>query len=136
MTKNHATARSNYFRVNDFEAFDRWTDTRALSVWEKTVKGQRYFAISPDDYNNGAWPTDGSAYVAPAPAEISIARELAPYLQEGSVAVLMEIGTTEQEGLQGHAIAVDNKGKVVEIDLDEIFKLARSLGGEITRVSN
>lgn len=56
-----------------------------------------------------------------------LVRELAEHLPKGQVAVLMEIGAEKLRYLTGVAIAVNHKGRVVEVMLSDIYrKAARS----------
>jgi hypothetical protein len=59
--------------------------------------------------------------------EIDLVRELAEHLPKGQVAVLMEIGAEKLRYLTGVAIAVNHKGRVVQLTLSDIYcKAARA----------
>jgi hypothetical protein len=75
------------------------------------------FAVGAMD---GGWPCFDEA----ADREISIVSELAALIQEDQVVVLQEVGYEKLRYLTAHATAFDSKGKAVELDMDDIFKLA------------
>jgi hypothetical protein len=122
MANWYGTARSNYFRVKDKDAFLKWADGRRLGVF-KNEDSADLFAIHGGDTDDGSWP----GYDMEGETEIDLVRELAEHLPKGQVAVLMEIGAEKLRYLTGVAIAVNHKGRVVEVTLSDIYrKAARS----------
>jgi len=123
MANWYGTARSNYFRVKDAEAFVQWAERRSLGVL-KTERGADIFAIhSGDSTGDGSWPS----YDMDEDTEIDLVRELAEHLPKRQVAVLMEIGAEKLRYLTGVAIAVNHKGRVVQLTLSDIYcKAARA----------
>ena len=120
MANWYGTARSNYFRVTDAEAFVQLAERRGLGVF-KTERGADIFAIhSGDSTGDGSWPS----YDMDEDSEIDLVRELAEHLPKGQVAVLMEIGAEKLRYLTGVAIAVNHKGRVVEVTLSDIYRKA------------
>lgn len=132
MANYYGTARSNYVRVKDSEAFLQWTSRRMLGVL-KIERGPDVFAIYPDDTADGFWPT----YDFEAGAEFSLTAELAEHLPQGQVAILLEVGAEALRYLTGEAIAVNHKGRVVVLSLNDIYRKAarefRVPESEITR---
>jgi hypothetical protein len=65
--------------------------------------------------------------------------ELAQHLPKGQIAVLMEIGAEKLRYLTGVAIAVNHKGRVVELTLSDIYRKAsrifRVAESEITQAT-
>ena len=130
-----ATARSNYFRVKNREAFLEWVETLPdVEVVTKTttvgISADTYYALLSDDPDNGcfpAWrfPEDGSDEI-----EIDLAQELSEHLVEDSIAILMEAGAEKQRYICGYAIAVNSAGEKVEIFLGDIYLLAAERFGE------
>jgi len=123
MANWYGTARSNYFRVKDAEVFVQWAKRRGLGVF-KTERGADIFAIhGGDSTGDGSWPS----YDMAEDSEIDLVRELAEHLPKGQVAVLMEIGAEKLRYLTGVAIAVNHKGRVVQLTLSDIYcKAARA----------
>ena len=123
MANWYGTARSNYFRVKDAEVFVQWAKRRGLGVF-KIERGADIFAIhGGDSTGDGSWPS----YDLDEDSEIDLVRELAEHLPKGQVAVLMEIGAEKLRYLTGVAIAVNHKGRVVQLTLSDIYyKAARA----------
>ena len=56
MANWYGSARSNYFRVKDANAFHEWTERRQLEVF-KSDKEADVVAIHPSENSDGAWPS-------------------------------------------------------------------------------
>ena len=123
MANWYGSARSNYFRVKDSDTFLNWANGRGLGVF-KNEESRDLFAIYGGDHtDDGSWPS----YDMEGDTEIDFVAELAQHLPKGQVAVLMEIGAEKLRYLTGVAIAVNHKGRVVELTLSDIYrKAARS----------
>ena len=132
MANWYGSARSNYFRVKDANAFHEWTERRQLEVF-KSDKEADVVAIYPSENSDGAWPT----YDLEEDAEFDLATELAEHLVPGQVAVLLEVGAEKLRYLTGQAIAVNAEGGMVELTLSDIYRTAarayRVPESEITR---
>lgn len=126
MADFHGSARSNYFRVKDEAGFRQWVATRGLEVWEKGSVGQepRFFAIAPArDSDNGMFPEWDYDEAEDEWHEVDFAAEVADHLAEGSVAILMMVGSEKLRYLRGCAWAIRAGGGVLRMDLDEIYGL-------------
>jgi hypothetical protein len=119
MANWYGTARSNYFRVKDSDAFLKWADSRGLGVFTNEEIGDM-FAIHGGASDDGSWPS----YDMEADTEIDLVAELAQHLRKGQIAVLMEVGAEKLRYLTGVAIAVNHKGRVVEVTLGDIYRKA------------
>lgn len=118
MANWYGSARSNYFRVKDTEAFLTWTEHRGLGVF-KSEKMPGFLSIYPgDDLDSGGWPS----YDMEKDEELDLVTELSEHLAPGEVAVLLEVGAEKLCYLTGQAIAVNAKGRVVEVTLSEIYR--------------
>ena len=119
MANWYGTARSNYFHVKDETQFLAWVD--ALNLDSFRDKEGRY-AIAAD--NDQGWPSSyydddlGEEFPLDLPIELSL------HLADGEVAVLMEVGNEKLRYLTGYAVAVNHKGDLVSVGLDEIYKKA------------
>lgn len=115
MANWYGTARSNYFHVKDETQFLAWVDALNLDSFQD--KEGRY-AIAA---NNGqGWPTSyydelGGEFDLDLPINLSL------HLADGEVAVLMEVGNEKLRYLTGYAVAVNHKGDIVSVGLDEIY---------------
>lgn len=129
MANWYGHARSNYFRVKDEEAFERWAESIGNLIVIGDTEG-RVGLLSEDEY--GGWPCSRFDPDTDEVQEIDLYQEVATHLQQGSVATFMEVGAEKLRYLTGMAVAVNSEGKTVEISLTDIYDLARSLGDEVT----
>lgn len=125
----YGQARSNYFRVKDEDEFARWVESvRGL---ELISDGEgRLGLLSTDEF--GHWPVSSYNEETEEDEDIDVFGEVASRLQEGSVAVFVEVGAEKMRYLTGFALAVNSKGEETRMDLGEIYERAKSLGEEIT----
>ncbi len=118
-----AKCRSNYFRVKDREAFNRFCEENDLEAFEDCQSGQVGFLC----YGNvppGANIRRSDGIIE----EREFFSVLATHLKRGSVAIVMEVGSEEFRYLAGEGIAVNSTGRTVSIDLgSEIHRLAKRL---------
>ena len=117
-------SRSNYFRVKDEAAFRSWAEDLDLAVLTDD-KGRFGIHATTADGGWPCWLTDeGDEEV-----EIDLAAELAPHLANGEIAILMEIGYENTRHMTGRAVALNNEGNCVEIELSDIYEKAAALFG-------
>jgi hypothetical protein len=140
-------ARSNYFKVKDLEAFKAWAKRRDVDVIESEKDKGKVAVVSSRESVHGGWPdsivvdSEGEAkalgYERGDPddciVEIDFVQELSLHLEDGQVAVLMEVGYEGQRYVTGWACAVNSKGERRDISLQAIYVLAGELGPEFTR---
>jgi hypothetical protein len=122
MANWYGASRSNYFRVKDKDAFLKWADGRRLGVF-KSEESADLFAIHGGSTDDGSWPN----YDLEGDTEIDLVAELAEPLAKGRIAVLMEIGAEKLRYLTGVAIAIDHKGRVVDLTLSDIYRKLHGL---------
>ena len=120
MANWYGTARSNYFRVKDKDAFLKWADGRGLGVFKNEESADLFAIYGGESTDDGSWPS----YDVESDTEIDLVAELAQHLPNGQIAVLMEIGAEKLRYLTGVAIAVNHKGRVVELTLSDIYRKA------------
>ena len=134
MANWYGTSRSNYFRVKDKDAFLKWAEVRGLGVF-KNEESADLFAIHGGSTDDGSWPS----YDMEGDTEIDLVAELAEHLAKGQIAVLMEIDAEKLRYLTGVAIAINHKGRVVELTLSDIYRKAarafRVAENEITQAT-
>jgi len=134
MANYYATARSNYFRVKDAQAFEQWCSKRGLDCWTTLYPdiGNRY-AIAPNADEETGWPNldlDEATYEY---CEIDFPKELASHLDPRDIAVIVQVGSEKLRYLTGEAVAVHASGKTTRISLDDIYRQAvREFEGDIT----
>jgi hypothetical protein len=133
MANWYGSARSNYFRVKDRDAFLKWAERRGVGLFTNDNDTDS-FAIHPGgSTDSGGWP----ALDTENDAELDLTAELAEHLSKGQVAILMEIGAEKLRYVTGDAIAVNSRGRVVFLSLGDIYRKAarafRVPENEITR---
>jgi hypothetical protein len=84
------------------------------------------------EQEKGGWPNCRYDEETEECEYIDLFQEVADHLQEGSVALFLEVGAEKLRYMTGHAVAVNATGQVVAISLDDIYDRATSLGGEVT----
>ena len=134
MANWYGSSRSNYFQVKDRDRFLKWAEERGLGVF-KNEQAAGLFAIHGGEAtDDGSWPS----YDMGHDTEIDLVAELARHLAKGQIAILMEVGAEKLRYLTGVAIAVNSKGRVAALTLNDIYpKAARTFRipeNEITRI--
>jgi hypothetical protein len=135
MATYFSTARTNYFRVKDVDAFNKWIEQ--FSGLETIVQeAQGTVGILFDDgVPNERWETekDADGNEHDVDVEVDFMEELALHLADNEVAILQESGAEKLRYVNGYSIAVNNKGERREISINNIYDLAKQLGTNITR---
>lgn len=139
MANWYGTARSNYFKVKDPEAFKAWVEKRGLQLLHGSDEKGFGIAVG-DSSDSGGWPTTDSEAITAGKTdeecEISIHDELAEHLAEGEIAILMEAGAEKLRYVTGNAVAIHSSGKRIEIDLFEIYsKAAKKFKVDVRSIS-
>jgi hypothetical protein len=137
MANYNATARSNYFAVKDEMTFRQWAEFVGLKVLEpdqrdKPADGIQRFAITPGYGDDCGWPSSRFNEETEDDDDVDVSGELAAYLKDGEVAVLMEVGNEKLRYLCGYATPVNSAGETVSMSLEGIYTLARKLGPNVT----
>jgi hypothetical protein len=115
MANWYGTSRSNYFKVENEEAFREWAESRDLEVFEG--RGG-LFGIAPSSMSeDGSWPS----YDDEVDAGIDFQAELIEHLAEGQVAILMTIGAEKLRYLTGFSVALAWDGRRMSVDIADIY---------------
>lgn len=138
MANFYATARSNYFAVKDETEFKNWAATLNLTVWDGESEDRKgLFAIEPgNSTDSGDWPSSTYDEDTDEYEDYDLATELAPFLADDHVAILMSVGNEKLRYVAGNAVAINNKGITVSVDLDRIYENAKLLGKHLTRAEH
>lgn len=135
MANYYESARTNYFRVKDEAAFKAFMDT--VPGCKSCGEGHGTFCVlfTDETVPNIRYldePTEaGEDY-----EEFDFMEELAPHLADGSIAILVAAGNEKMRYVCGYAIAIDNTGKTVNVNINDIYAKAKKSFGdnaEITR---
>jgi len=129
MANYYGVARTNYFAVVDQALFadfcDRWGVEAIADDGDPALVG--FLCTGNDDgFPVGYRDEDGDL------VEADIAAALAPLLVEGYIAVGMESGHEAFRYVAGVAWAVNSRGEVRSVTLDDIYDQARALGSHVT----
>ena len=127
MADYYGTARSNLFRVKDKQRFIEWCtslELKPIYKIDEVTKDELCGFLVNSEY--GAVPTHRGD------EDIDFFIELSTHLTDGEVAVVVEIGAEKMRYICGFADAVNSKGEIVSICLDDIYEKAEKLGNNIT----
>jgi hypothetical protein len=126
-----ATARSNYFRVKDDTASEGWCNGLHLEFAKNQEREYAILGIQDE----GGWPSSRVDPESHDVVEIEFEQELAGHLADDYVAVLMEAGHEASRYVTGRAIAINTKGEIKSIHLDQIYELAKEMGKIVTEAA-
>lgn len=125
MANYYEKARTNYFKVKDAAAFQKYLDLFGnidLVVQEKT--GQ-YALLFDEEVGIPCCYYDENG----DDVEVDFFGDLASHLTDDSIAVFEAIGSEKMRYLCGYAVAVNSKGERIRVDMDEIYARAREKFG-------
>ena len=132
-------ARSNYFRVKDLDAFKAKMEQVGLEVvgrrQDDSVEADGRVAVLSTNDDKGGWPSGYYDDDADEDVEVDVVELIAEHLADDEVAVFMECGAEKLRYLTGNATAVNNKGEMRQVWLDQIYPLAAELGTNVTHAS-
>ena len=115
MANWYGTSRSNYFKVENEEAFREWAERRDLEVLENP---SGLFGVAPSSMSeDGSWPS----YDCDDDCEIDFQAELIEHLAEGQVAIIMTIGAEKLRYLTGYSVALAWDGRRISVDIADIY---------------
>jgi len=127
MANYYGSARSNYFRVKDREAFMEDMDKLygvSISELERDDTGRFVLLGNHDD--GGDWcvseDTDDEDY-----EDVYLPERVAPHLAEHEVAIFIDAGSEKLCYIHGCAVAINSKGESVRIMLSDIYEQAKQL---------
>ena len=131
MANYQEVARSSYFRVKDKDAFRAFLDRFGGAV----------VAVEDDNGRVGFLAQEGlpSAYMPDTAGnegeDVDFVSELAGHLADHEVMIVMGTGYENMRYLVGYAIAINNKKERREIDLAQIYELAKQLTKRAKRIT-
>jgi hypothetical protein len=124
-----STCRTNYFKVGRPKEFMEWLETVPDVIWEEKnpdnpdMVGMLYVE-NPDGAGWPSWrypPNDTDELEDDI--EFDIFEEIPQFLAPNEVAIFMEVGAEKLRYLHGQSIAVHSSGQMLEINLNDIYKL-------------
>ncbi len=143
MANYYGFARSNYFRVKDLEKFEKAMEHCCVEIVhpDKRVKSKDgTYRVEKDERlvgllsnDEGGWCSGYCDEASGDSVDIDISGIVAEHLLDGEVAIFMSIGYEKLRYLTGDAVAVNNRGETVAVDLAQIYRQAATMGKNITR---
>jgi hypothetical protein len=137
MANYYGSARSNYFKVKDLEAFKRALSDVAVGIWDGDVgtPTEGLIAVFSQDADGAGWPSFRYDEASDDYVDIDLVNLIAPHLEDGWVCILQEAGAEKLRYLIGHAVAFNNAGEVRTVNIDDIYSLAKQIGEHVTQAS-
>ena len=130
MANYYSSARTNYFRVKNVDAFNAWFEEFTKGGAEAVKDaGENTFAILFDQESG----VPSSRQNGDDFDEIDFMSELSEHLADDEVAILQESGAEKLRYIVGYAVAINNKGERRKISIDGIYDLAKELGKNVTQ---
>ncbi len=140
MANYYGSARTNYFKVKDMEAFDTALENVPdITVVRENIPPYNTDGIVPEGFEYGGvgiLVSDGDCGGFPSftyddetgeDSELDLGELIAEHLADGEVAILMECGAEKLRYVVGWAEAINNKGERKFIQLGDIYDLAEEL---------
>lgn len=126
MADYYASARSNYFRVKDKDAFVNHIQKMVpdVTVDKEETDGKDYYVLLFEE-GIPTWCYDDKYN----DVEIDWRAFFAKHLEEDSIAVLMEAGAEKLRYIAGLAFAYNAKGEELVVSLLDIYGLITSTWG-------
>lgn len=130
--------RSNYFKVKDPEKFKEFCAELSLDLIIKNDDHEKSKTLHPDNLygfiinNDCGLPSTKYNEETDEHEEIDFFKLLAPHIADDHVAVIMEIGYEKMRYLTGLAWALNNKGALKSVSLEDIYDKAKELGTHVT----
>ena len=118
MANWNGVSRSNYVAVKDVEAFKAEMAPLEVKVEESQETPGTYCLIADTEY--GGWPN----YDDETDNTFDLEAIVAPHLADGQVCVFMSSGAERTRYVTGDALAFDNTGEVIYLNLNDIYELA------------
>ena len=135
MANYYGTARTNYFLVKDEEAFKAEMEKFEVTVISQKIDDQNLYGILDNDPDGGGMPWSFYNDETEEYDEIEWTEILGKHLADGQVGILMESGAEKHRYIGGYAVAFNNKGESRNVNLVDIYELAKELGTGVTQAT-
>ncbi len=121
MLNSNGKGRTNYFRVENTEAFEKALIDAPVDVHQHIKNKNHVCLISTCESGSfSSYNEDDKEACA-----IDITKK---HLCDGELAVFMKCGSEKHPHLHDCAVAINNKGEAQALNLNNIYELATSLG--------
>ena len=126
MANYYASARSNYFKVKDLDAF-----AKAMFPFDVEISEGKH-GVCLLCRGDGGW----SWYDPDIEEDQDPVDLIAPHLQDNEICILMETGAEKLRYLIGYAIAFNNRKEGVDVNLKNIYEQARKKFGPAASITD
>ena len=131
MSNYYGNGRSNYIKVSDIEKFKALCDERSL-VCKLNEETGEVACFASNDNESGEIPSivyddDGNNVELP-----NFFKEVSKLLVDDYVFIWRHIGNEKLRYFCGYSVAINSKGKRINISLDDIYEKAEKLGTKVT----
>ena len=126
MANYYANCRTNYFKVKDNDAFEL-AMAPIPDIEVIITPGTMEYCILGNNEDGRGWPVWIQGVESDTEIEIDLPNMVAEHLQDGEVAIFMEVGNEKLRYLNGYATAINNKGERRDIGLNDIYDIAKEL---------
>ncbi len=123
MANWYGTARSNYFKVKDADAFKAWVDSLSDCVLIERNGLYGFYSECPD---SGGFPSQRYDDETEDYVDIDMVGELSAHLVEGEVAILMEAGAEKVRYISGWSLAVAWDARTLGVNLADIYEKVKA----------
>ena len=131
MANYYEQARSGYVKVKDKEAFRAFLERFGGAVEMIEDDKGRVGFLAQEGIPSTCMPDDSGS----EPEEVDFVSELAGHLADHEVMIVMGTGYEKMRYLVGYAVAINNKKERREIDLAQIYELAKQLTRRPKRIT-
>jgi hypothetical protein len=128
MANYYGSARTNYFRVKDIEAFKAEVEAYPLVVVSRDDNPDFIALFISDDDDEGSFPWCDYYTEDAEGDEINWTEIFGRHLQVNSVVIIQEVGNEKLRYFGGIAVAINSKGEEITININSIFDQATALG--------
>jgi hypothetical protein len=131
MANYYEQARSGYVKVKDKEAFRAFLERFGGAVEMIEDDKGRVGFLAQEGIPSTYMPDDSGS----EPEEVDFVSELAGHLADHEVMIVTGTGYEKMRYLVGYAVAINNKKERREIDLAQIYELAKQLTRKPKRIT-
>ena len=132
MANYYGQTRTNYFAVKNAEAFKQEISKFPVKLIEEIKDGITLYGFIDNDENSAGYITEYWDEKTEKTVEIDLEDFFKRHLEDDYVAILIHSGSETYRYINGDAIAYNNKGKSISINLSDIYTLAEQLGNKVT----
>lgn len=133
MANYYATCRSNYFKVIDKTKFEEFVSSFSSSLLiQEDEEDENLICLLVEDPDGAGWPTYKYNDETDTYEDVDFFTLIASHLEKDSVAVFQEVGHEKLRYLVGYSVAVFPNGKIITVNINDIYKKIRRAGCEAT----